>query len=156
MLSWRARDLSKLNQSDFGTFRYGHIYFVLCVSVNADCTQIGCQNDGVCIAFAKRAFCKCPKWYSGRFCEIGTSVNSRSSIGVWLTYYASDENKVARIVGRATVSRLGNSLPFAGTRGYCALQFSPRGLISLNGKVGGPNKAHTLEKNAYNIQFHKD
>ena len=23
-------------------------------------------------------------------------------------------------------------------------------------KVGGPNKAHTLEKNAYKIQFHKD
>ena len=23
-------------------------------------------------------------------------------------------------------------------------------------KVGGPNKAHTLETNAYKIQFHKD
>ena len=29
-------------------------------------------------------------------------------------------------------------------------------LVSANTKVGGPNKAHTLGKNAYKIQFHKD
>ena len=30
--------------------------------------------------------------------------------------------------------------------------------VSFNfiSKVGGQNKAHTLEKNAYKIQFHKD